>query len=202
VFISHDLDSVERLCNRAVLVESGRIALAGSPAAVLSEYRQRLVVRDLAAPEHTHVTSATITRISAVDPAGVGVDATRTGEPLALRIECCAEARVPAVVVESFVYSRDGRVLYCQFTTALDGERVDLPAGISTVEFSCAAMPLQSGEYVICASVRDLATQQILAWHSGPTLKVRTGRMVRGHFYVPHAWRHTVAASSRECASL
>jgi ABC-type polysaccharide/polyol phosphate transport system ATPase subunit len=202
VFISHDLDSVERLCDRAVLVESGRIALAGRPAAVLSEYRQRTVVRDVVAPEHTHVTLATITRISPVDAAGAIVDTTRTGEPLALRIECRAEVRVPAVVVESFVYSRDGRILYCQFTTGLDGRRVDLPAGISTVEFSCAEMPLQSGEYVICASVRDLTTQQIVAWHSGPTLKVRTGRMVRGHFYVPHAWRHTVAAPSRECASL
>jgi hypothetical protein len=115
-------------------------------------------------------------------------------------VECSANTHVPAVIVESFIYSRDGRVLYCQFTTALDGERVDLPARPCTIEFSCAETPLQRGDYTVCASVRDLATQQILAWYSGPALKVRSGRSVRGHFYVPHAWRQIVAPP-REIAS-
>jgi ABC-type polysaccharide/polyol phosphate transport system ATPase subunit len=200
VFISHDLDSVERLCDRVLLFEGGRIAVCGEPAPVIREYRQRHAAHHVAAPEETHPARVTIPRIAAIDAGGTHVDTTRTGEPLAIRVECAATARVPAVIVESFVYSRDGRVLYCQFTTALEGERVDLPARPCTIEFSCAEMPLQPGEYVICASVRDAATQQVLAWHSGPALTVRTGRTVRGHFYVPHVWRQIVAPS-RDLAS-
>jgi ABC-type polysaccharide/polyol phosphate transport system ATPase subunit len=195
VFISHDLDSVERLCDRALLFEGGRIALAGEPAAVVRDYRQRLVVQDAAAPDEAPVAGGVhIARVAAVDTAGMPFDTTRTGEPLAVRVDCGAAARLSSVIVEAFIYSRDARVLYCQFTTALDGARVDLRPGVNTIEFSCAELPLQPGEYAICASVRDGGTQQILAWHSGPTLTVRTGRMVRGHFYVPHAWRQTVAS--------
>ena len=200
VFISHDLDSVERLCDRVLLFEGGRIAACGEPATVIREYRQRHAVHHVAAPEDTLAARVNIPRLLALDAGGVRVDTTRTGEPLVIRVECSATAPVPAVMVEAFIYSRDGRVLYCQFTTALDGERVDLPARTSTIEFSCAEMPLQPGDYVICASVRDAATQQVLAWHSGPALTVLTGRTVRGHFYVPHAWRQIVAPS-RDLAS-
>ena len=35
------------------------------------------------------------------------------------------------------------------------------------------------------ATVRDL-----LGWLSGPSIEVRVGKMVRGHFYAPHRWRH------------
>jgi ABC-type polysaccharide/polyol phosphate transport system ATPase subunit len=200
VFISHDLESVERLCDRVLLFDSGRVATCGDPAGVIREYRQRHAAHHVAAPEDARPAHVDIPRVSAVDAGGIPVDTTRTGEPLAIRVECVANAHVPAVIVESFIYSRDGRVLYCQFTTALDGDRVDLPGRPSTIEFSCAEMPLQPGEYVVCASVRDAATQQILAWHSGPALTVRTGRTVRGHFYVPHAWRQIVAPS-RDLAS-
>jgi hypothetical protein len=103
--------------------------------------------------------------------------------------------------VETFIYSADGRVLFCQFTTARDGDRVDLPAGPSTIEFSCAEMPVQPGPYVVCASVRDARMQQIQAWHSGPSLTVRPGRMVRGYFYVPHSWRHITTRSTTFASS-
>ncbi len=198
VFISHDLESVERLCDRALLLEGGRVAAGGDPSAVIREYRHALVVRDVAAPDLPQAPSrVSITQVTTIDAAGLEADTTRTGEPLAIAVACAADTFIPAVTVESFIYSRDGRVLHCQLTTGLDGSRVDLPAGASTIEFCCAEVPLQPGEYVICASVRDAATQQVLAWHSGPPLTVRSGRTVRGHFYVPHTWRQIVARSAQ-----
>jgi hypothetical protein len=139
---------------------------------------------------------ASIAGISVLDTASVAVDTIRTGDPLALRVECLSDLQTANVVVESFIYSADGRILHCQLTTALERERLDLPAGASAIEFSCAETPLQPGEYVVCASIRKAATQEILAWHSGPTVTVRPGRMVRGHFYFPHAWRQVSTPSS------
>jgi ABC-type polysaccharide/polyol phosphate transport system ATPase subunit len=196
VFISHDLNTVEQLCDRALLIERGRIAVRGKPEAVVREYRQRLVAHDVEAPPLVSTAAhVTIGGISFLDAAGAAIETVRTGEPLAVRVECGCDLPTPDLVVESFVYSADGRVLFCQFTTAGEGEPLELPSGRSTIEFSCAEIPLQPGPYMICASVRDAATQQVLAWYSGPALTVRPGRMVRGHFYVPHSWRQITAPS-------
>jgi ABC-type polysaccharide/polyol phosphate transport system ATPase subunit len=192
VFISHDLDAVEQLCDRALLIEGGRIVLRGDPGAVTRAYRQRTLVHPVDAPEQPAAAAvATVTGVSLFEAGALFTDTIRTGDPLTVRVEWRADLRAPSTVVEAFFYSTDGRVLFCQLTTALDGDRVDLPAGMGAIEFNCAEMPLQPGAYVICASIRDAETQQIVSWHSGPTLTVRPGRLVRGHFYVPHTWRHS-----------
>jgi ABC-type polysaccharide/polyol phosphate transport system ATPase subunit len=43
IIISHDLVSIERVCERVVLLERGRVAAEGQPAAVIAEYRRRLI---------------------------------------------------------------------------------------------------------------------------------------------------------------
>ena len=43
IIISHDLASIERVCDRVVLLERGRIAADGHPAPVIAEYRRRLI---------------------------------------------------------------------------------------------------------------------------------------------------------------
>ena len=202
VFISHDLDAVERLCDRALLIEGGRIAASGMPRAVIREYRQRLVVHDVDQPQGAPVEAGvSIGAVALLDGAGNPVDTLRTGEPVVVQVECRAEAATADAIVEAFIYSADGRVLFCQFTTALDGETVSLPTGASTIEFSCGELPVQPGPYVICASIREGRTQQIQAWHSGPLLTVHPGRMVRGHFYMPHSWRQITTRPSTLASS-
>jgi hypothetical protein len=139
--------------------------------------------------------------VALLDGGGRPIDTLRTGEPLVVQVECRAELATTNAIVEAFIYSADGRVLFCQFTTALDGEGVSLPAGASTIEFSCAELPVQPGPYVICASIREARTQQIHAWRSGPLLTVHPGRMVRGHFYMPHSWRQITTRPSTLASS-
>ncbi len=41
VFVSHDLDSVERVCDRAMLIEQGESMGIGSPGDVVGQYSAR-----------------------------------------------------------------------------------------------------------------------------------------------------------------
>ena len=43
VLISHDLAAVERVCERVLLIERGRVALEGDPHSVIRGYRERLI---------------------------------------------------------------------------------------------------------------------------------------------------------------
>jgi ABC-type polysaccharide/polyol phosphate transport system ATPase subunit len=49
VLVSHDLAAVERLCDRALLLNQGTVAAVGEPAAVLPVYHERIGVEDAVA---------------------------------------------------------------------------------------------------------------------------------------------------------
>ena len=44
VLVSHDMDAVERICNRAIYLDGGRVVADGAPQDVIREYRQTLHV--------------------------------------------------------------------------------------------------------------------------------------------------------------
>ena len=63
-------------------------------------------------------------------------------------------------------------------------------AGTAAVEFPIDELPLQPGAYTAVAASRDIVSQQIGSWTSGPPFTVRPGKMARGLFYLPHRPRH------------
>ena len=38
VFVSHNLDQIEKLCDRAILIDKGKITSSGEPKKVIAEY--------------------------------------------------------------------------------------------------------------------------------------------------------------------
>jgi homopolymeric O-antigen transport system ATP-binding protein len=198
VFISHDLAAVEQLCDRALLLEHGRIVNSGSPRHVVSQYRSRLMVHATPDPPGEAVPAPPAVVLDSVqlrDRAG-DVDGCRTGDPLTARVSYRAAADVEDVWAEVLFYSADGRVLHFQQTTALSPRALALHAGAGAIEFVVDELPLQPGSYTVVAAVRDSTSQNVLSWTPGPSLVVRPGKMVRGLFYSPHRWRHVPAADS------
>ena len=189
LFISHDLTAVERLCDRAMLIDQGRIASSGGPASVVDEYRRRFVVE--AAPPMPAVSSeVTIAGVDVLTPTGARPLFVRTGDPLLLRASYQTATPVDGAVMETFFYSADGKVLHCQQTTALCETPLRLRAGGGVVEFTWDELPLQPGRYTVAVSCHAGDGGGLLGWLSGPSIEVRVGKMVRGYFYAPHRWRH------------
>jgi ABC-type polysaccharide/polyol phosphate transport system ATPase subunit len=191
IFISHDLNAVEQLCERTLLLESGQIVHSGAPADVIVEYRKRMVVHEHL-PDMPELLSGEVALgpVEILGDTGARPMFVRTGDPLTLRIRYSVQHPAEDVVIESFFYGSEGRVLMCQQTTAFGDQPLTLSGGSGAVEFSCDEVPLQPGRYHIAASCRDRRSQTIMAWADGPTFEVRPGKMVRGHFYTPHRWRH------------
>ena len=193
LFISHDLASIDRLCDRVLLMDAGAIAATGSPRDVIRLY-ERLI--DESSPgrlaDAAHVATAGAARIADVtfrDDNGGEVAGTSTGGPLCARVDIDVVEPIVDAVVEVFYYSRDGRTLHCQQTTAL-GDTVSLWEGRRSLEFTCDEMGLQPGVYAIGACVRDrLSAAAIDWWYGTRLLMVEPGKNVRGYFYTPHSWR-------------
>ena len=194
VFISHDLGSIERLCDRAVLMNRGRVTDIGAPAEVLGHYHQ-LVAESFAADTAgasvvAEAGAARVSDVRFVDDAGLDVPGTATGGRLRTVVEIDVTVPIAEAVVEVFYYSRDGRTLHCQQSTATTDAAVVLMPGRRRLEFVCDGFGLQPGIYSVGASIRDRHAPATIDWWYGTRLlDVKPGKSVRGYFYAPHQWR-------------
>jgi ABC-type glutathione transport system ATPase component len=194
LFISHDLVSIERLCDRVALLERGRLVAHGAPHDVVAAYQHLIAGAQVAAMADASAPSAhaaaRVEEVTFHDENGIDVCSAHTGEPLVARVHYLVNRPVKDAVVELFYYSRDGRVLHCQQSTAVAGGELTLLQGPGAIEFSMPGVGLQPGIYAIGATIRERTGAETIDWWYGRTaLCVEPGRSVRGYFYTPHDWR-------------
>jgi ABC-type polysaccharide/polyol phosphate transport system ATPase subunit len=191
VFISHDLLSVERLCNRAIFMQHGRILLDGPVGAAVSAYRRTVA----GAASHEDVAPAdrlvTVTRV-AVNGKRTG-DPARTGDPLGVRVSYEAREPIDDAVVQVWYCTHGGHVVHCEQTTALSEEPLALEAGAGDIDFHCPALGLQPGVYTMIARVVRRDDTVLHVYDAQSPLVVEAGLQTRGTVFMPHTWR----ASSR-----
>jgi ABC-type polysaccharide/polyol phosphate transport system ATPase subunit len=194
LFISHDLASIGRLCDRVVLMNRGRLAAAGTPADVIAQYQQLVTNTYASETAEAHPSAAAgAARVRAVtfrNEDGRDIQGTTTGGWLAAVVDLDVLSPIADAVIEVFYYSRDGRTLHCQQSTTVRDEIVTLNPGRRRVEFLCPEMGLQPGVYSVGATIRTRAGAGAIDWWYGTTLLyVGPGKAVRGYFYAPHEWR-------------
>ena len=203
LFISHDLASIGRLCDRVVLMNRGRMAAAGTPADVIAQYQQLVTDSFAAETAEAHPAAAAgtarIVDVTFRDAEGAQVHGTSTGGWLTAVVDVDVLAPIPDAVIEVFYYSRDGRTLHCQQSTTVNDTIVQLEPGRRRLEFLCPEVGLQPGVYSIGASVRSRTGSGAIDWWYGTTLLyVEPGKAVRGYFYAPHDWRWVDAPAATE----
>jgi lipopolysaccharide transport system ATP-binding protein len=205
LFISHDLLAIENLCDRVVLMQRGRIVSSGAPHEVVETYQRSAATAHIAALADAvpapHPRAAVIEDVRFRNEAGAETSITTTGASLSAIVRYNAIRAVDDAVIEVFYYSRDGRTLYCQHTTALSGGELTLAPGAGQIVFSTNGVGLQPGIYAVGATIRERRGASAIDWFYGRTLLyVEPGTAVRGYFYAPHEWRCITAAAPPERA--
>jgi ABC-type polysaccharide/polyol phosphate transport system ATPase subunit len=194
IFISHDLTSIEKLCDRVALMERGRLIACGAAHDVVEQYQRMAANAHVAAMADAsagvHTGAARVEAITFHDEQGAEIISASTGAPLTARIHFTALTTVTDAVVEAFYYSRDGRTLHFQQSTAVAGGELTLSPGAGMIEFTMPGLGLQPGVYSVGATIRERTASDTIDWFYGRTaLYVELGKSVRGHFYTPHEWR-------------
>jgi hypothetical protein len=189
VLISHDLGSVERLSDRAVLLDHGRLVVCGRPADVITEYQRRVDGESAPAPERDE-RRVRILQLAVLDAEGRETSTARTGEPLRVAVRLLSSAPA-APVVDVFFYSYQDGDLQAQCSSDGTPALADVAgAGECTIEFDVPVLGLQPGAYTIGATVRQRAEGRPADWNFGrATLYVTEGRGVGGRFFMPHTVR-------------
>ncbi len=159
VFVSHDASAVERLCERAVLLDSGRVAFDGPTREAIARYRRTLAddtdpaergagLREWGSGE------ATIASAQLVGQEGAERLQFLSGEPFALRVAVSATHGVPPPRLQLELRDDAG--------TLVAGQAVDLGElgwaagnGERGVRFEIGSLPLADGRFHLRLGLTD-----------------------------------------------
>lgn len=200
VFISHDLSTVERLCDRALLLQAGRLVGDAAPTTVVAKYR--LWAAGQTDSDAGTIQGSKVVRIASLEmrsTASAPAAVCRTGYPLTTSLSIRANGSTSGLIFEVNYLTHGGNVLMCAQTTAL-GSDVDVPAGDSIIEFTFDEVGLQPGAYSVVATVSTRTGEMIDQFSSPTRLTVEPGKNVRGYFFNPHSWRARRPEAGRQRA--
>jgi hypothetical protein len=176
LFVSHDINAVQALCERVVWIKDGRLAMDGDPLAVArayykevqEEHNRRLAecthktgapyassdtsVGHRGMPDAGMVVTPRIEAVRLVDADRQPVAGIQEGGELIVEVDYATPIALVHPMVGMSVYLLDGKP-YCRALTNLD--QTDLPRiqGRGTIQFVFRPFAAGAGEYVISVSL-------------------------------------------------
>jgi ABC-type polysaccharide/polyol phosphate transport system ATPase subunit len=187
VFISHDLASVRRLCDRGVLLNHGRLIGEGTPAEVISQYT--LLGRERNRLEETELLNsqkpARVTAFTFLNESGLPTTELQTGFPVRAIVEYEVTRPIHNAAVSVLFYASGDWTVASHFTTI--DVPLHLPPGTGAIEFSTGELTLPPGAYAAGCSIED--DRQQIDFVSKTYFAVMPGQPIRGRFHSPHTWR-------------
>lgn len=154
VFISHNMDAIQRLCSECILLQAGRIASQGPPDRVVASYLARnrggsgpgavisLVDVDRSGSGAVRFVSARYS--SPVTDAGGHL---RPGAPFECTVELLSDAVRTLESLALSIRTTGGTLLINADIISL-GRHVDLREGVTTITFRIEAVHLNPGRYI------------------------------------------------------
>jgi ABC-type polysaccharide/polyol phosphate transport system ATPase subunit len=148
VFVSHDPAAVERICDRALLLERGRCVEAGPAGDVIRAYHRRLITASAETVAQGNGRPVGLSRIHEVRAvAGDGTVRARftEGEPMALEVWLYAEEGLDAGRVTVAFRDSVGQTLGSQ---SVGGVRLR-PAQLERLRLHFPGLPLREGRFYV-----------------------------------------------------
>jgi len=152
VFVSHDPRAVERLCDRAIMLDAGHVLEEGPATEVVSAYHRRVVSGPSGEAVRRNGVAAARCRVHEVRAiAGDGTPRDRfvEGEPMALEVWLYAEEEVEDASVTVGIRDADARPVGSQ---TLEGVR--LPHGrLERLRLNFPGLPMREGRFFVDVGV-------------------------------------------------
>ncbi|WP_296556938.1 ABC transporter ATP-binding protein [Pigmentiphaga sp.] len=139
LLVSHDKMAIQSICDRAVLLNGGRIAMEGTPEivmdyynAMLADHQNQIITQEVRPDGKIRTISGTgevvIESVELLNADGVAIEVVKVGQPVTVRV--CARSRkpVPGLVVGYGIKDRLGQPVFGTNTHHLQYEIGELPS--------------------------------------------------------------------------
>jgi len=155
LIVSHDKGAIQSICDRAILLDSGRIIKEGAPEEVMDFYNALIAGRENSTIEQKKIENglvqttsgtneATVVEISLLNQDGEVVETVAVGALVTLRIKVQTNTPVPRLVLGYLIKDRLGQPMYGTNTHHSDMPLHDMQAG-DLAEY-CFTFPVNLGE--------------------------------------------------------
>jgi len=162
VLVTHGLDQVNQLCDRAIVLDHGRLVLDGTPVQAVRALRDRYAeAEQLAAAESGEVAAVRITDVRVLDTSGAPLRAIDSGGAVVLEVDLSSPARQEEWVVGIALQNHMDLLVYGTNTRML-GHRLPPLHGRRTARFVLPSLPLVDGQYYVTAAVHPPVGPE---WH-------------------------------------
>lgn len=209
LFVSHDPNMVEQICNRAILLDQGRVVRDGATPEVIETYHRLLagttaepnartakpeagdaVPRSL--PAQTDLGGWGTGDAAIVDIELIGLngptDRFLSGDPLTVRLTIEAERRIVAPHVGVGVRTHDSTMCFGSNTRLDDAGCPDI-VGRCVVEYRVRELPLHEGQFNIVVAVTSTDDSVVYHWiDDAATFSVLSRRAGVGFVAVETDW--------------
>jgi ABC-type polysaccharide/polyol phosphate transport system ATPase subunit len=180
VLISHDLAAVERICDRAILLNRGELVMTGSPRDVIEEY-SRTAYAAMSSP----LEISGVAKLVGVHFEGRRGGPIRTGEPMAAHVSFVLKEPVQDPIVTISFYWESG-YLCTQLISTASRHVQALRDGLVSFDFACPMLNMQRGLYRVDIAI-GRGSEIIGNWRGCALLRVEPGKIILGDFYVEHS---------------
>lgn len=142
LIVSHDKQAIMSICDRAILLNAGRLAMEGEPEMVMDYYNAllaehqnqdvRQIVRDDGKVQTISGSGeATVTSVMLLDTAGCALETVDVGQSVCLRVDVTAHANIEQLVLGYGIKDRLGQVVYGTNTHLKQQPLLNVKAGDS-----------------------------------------------------------------------
>jgi ABC-2 type transport system ATP-binding protein len=172
LFVTHAADLIRRVCDRAIVLEHGRIVADAAPGEAVRSFRESLLYgeglgsaeaevlpRDELATHRIHITNVVFDH--------PGIAAGRTwllpDEPLSIRLSFAATEPTDDVQFGIAIHDVEGRLIFGANTRQL-GYDVHVPAGPGEVVFEFERVPLMDGTFLCTFAAESTDEVTVYDW--------------------------------------
>jgi ABC-type polysaccharide/polyol phosphate transport system ATPase subunit len=198
VFISHDLRSVQQICDRVILLKKGQIEADGNPAETIALYQSTSA--QLSGQTSGFVQEPTreavVTSLIFYDERGNECLSFETGKPMKAVLSYRVDKPLTDVIFEVLFYSHEGRLISFFSSETLEGT-IDLEPGEGSIVFDCSSVGLGPGMYFIDTGIRSRSAPYgiNIDWRRRClVVRIDYDHHLRETFYMPYICRHSPPA--------
>jgi ABC-2 type transport system ATP-binding protein len=188
VLVTHSMEMLRNVCNRAMFIDHGEVVIEGRPGEVIRMFRDTLH-----GESHTEASTGEergnrqirILRVAITDGLGHEKEVFRAGDELVISIDLDAPEPVSDPMVGIAVYDEKDDLVLGTNSDSL-GHSLGVLHGKTRVRFSCGDLPMQDGRYLVTIGVTTRDHRTVYHWQEKayPFACERTG-LADGRLVIP-----------------
>jgi lipopolysaccharide transport system ATP-binding protein len=164
LIVSHDRYAIQTICDRAILLNRGRLEMQGNPVEVMDYYNAMLAEREQQTVRQERMADGTLRTISGTGEASIAavalldddgnkLDVVEVGTYVTLEIRVAINSPIPRLVLGYMIKDKLGQSIFGINTHRLEMPQTDLAQGEEVVYRCRFPMNLGKGSYSVAISL-------------------------------------------------